>query len=741
MKNFSRLHQFATAVLFIAICAATVGVQAQEKEDITLKDIWASGKMYPKMVSGFINLKDGKSYCKLEADPSTKNTQLIRYSYATGDKTGVVIDGNKILEANKDQGFKQINFGTFYFSKDEQKALIPFKRQGIYRHSYKAFYYVWDKATNRLNKVFDEKVRYATFDPTGTKVAFVFGNNLYVKDLVKNKTKQLTKDGEYNSIINGAVDWVYEEEFSMSRGFEWNADGSHIAFYRFDESAVKEWTMAVYGSLYPYQYKFKYPKTGEANSVVDVYICNLKGKRTKLAIGSENDQYIPRIKWTKDPNVLSLQRLNRHQNKWELLMADAKTGKITTSLVEENKYYVDINDDLTFLDDKEHFVMKSERNGYYHLYLHKNNGPQVFQITDGNWEVDRLLGIDEKNNKVYFTSTEVSSMERHIYVVDIDGKNKTQLTSDPGWHSAKFSADMSTYMHTYSAAMTPMQYSIYNNKGQLIRNLEDNAAYKKKMQGWNISDIEFNQMSTEAGVMMNYYMIRPSNFDANKKYPLLMFVYGGPGSQQVTNRWLWSNFWWHQMLANKHGYVIACVDNRGTGGKGEEFKKMTYLQLGKYETIDQINAAKQFGALNYIDKNRIGIWGWSYGGYMSSLCLTKGNDVFKTAIAVAPVTNWRYYDNIYTERYMRTPQENADGYDQNSPINFVDSLKGNYLIVHGTADDNVHFQNAVEMVNKMVSKNIPFESAYYPNKNHGISGGYTRLHLFNRMTEFILENL
>ena len=646
IKNAFRI----LALSFILVTFQNNDLLAQTKTDISLKDIWASGKLYPKMVSGFINLNDGKSYCKLAMDDETKNTQLIRFSYATGEQTGIVIDGNKILAANPKLGFKKVNFGTFSFSADEQKALIPFKRKGIYRHSYEALYYVWDKTSNVLSLVSEEKIRYATFDPTGTKVAYVLNNNLFVKYLESGKVKQVTKDGERNKIINGGVDWVYEEEFSMSRGFEWNADGSKIAYYRFDESAVKEWTMPIYGSLYPYQYKFKYPKTGEANSVVDVYICNLKGKRKKLAIGSENDQYIPRIKWTKDPNVLSLQRLNRHQNKWELLMADAKSGKVTVSYTEENKYYVDINDDLTFLDDQQHFIMKSERNGYWHLYLHKNNGPQVFQITDGKWEVDRFLGVDEKNKKVYYTSTEVSSIERHIYSIDIDGNNQKQLSTKSGWNSAKFSTDMSTYLHTYSSANSPMEYAICDNTGAEIRSLEKNKKYKAMMAELNMSTLEFGQLSVEAGSMLNYYMIKPTNFDPNKKYPLLMFVYGGPGSQQVKNSWLWSNFWWHQMLANKHGYIIACVDNTGTGGKGEEFKKKTYLQLGKYETQDQINAAKFFGKQSYIDAGRIGIWGWSYGGYMSSLCLTKGNDVFKTAIAVAPVTNWRYYDNIYTER-------------------------------------------------------------------------------------------
>jgi dipeptidyl-peptidase 4 len=733
---------YSIAVLsFLLISLCSNHSSAQVKTDISLQDIWASPKLYPKMVSGFINLKDGKSYCKFSQDAETGNSQLIRYSYETGEQTGIVIDGNMIVEANAALGFKAFNFRTFYFSKDESKALIPLHREGIYRHSYRAHYYLWDKASNKLALINDKKIRYATMDPTGTKVAYVLDNNLYVKYLDKGKTKQLTKDGEFNKIINGAVDWVYEEEFSMEKGFDWNSDGSKIAYYRFDESKVKEWTIAYYGKLYPKQYKYKYPKTGEANSVVDVYICDLKGKRKKVALGSENDQYIPRIKWTKNPNILSVQRLNRHQNKWELLMVNAKSGTPTVSVLETNKYYVDINDDLKFLDDKKHFIMKSERNGYYHLYLHKNNGPQVFQITDGKWDVDQFLGIDEKNGKVYFTSTKVSSMERHIYSVDVDGNNMVQLSSKAGWNGARFSADMSTYLYTYSSANSPMEYSICNNNGAELRSLEKNEEFKKTMESLNMSPLEFGELSVEAGTNLNYYMIKPNNFDASKKHPLLMFVYGGPGSQQVTNRWLWSNFWWHQMLANKHGYVIACVDNRGTGGKGEEFKKKTYLQLGKYETEDQINSAKYFGKMSFIDEDRIGIWGWSYGGYMSSLCLTKGNDVFKAAIAVAPVTNWRYYDNIYTERYMRTPAENADGYDDNSPINFVDSLKGNYLIVHGTGDDNVHYQNSVEMVNKMISKNIPFESAYYPNKNHGISGGYTRMHLFTRMTKFILENL
>ncbi len=710
---------------------------AQSQKPITLNDIWASGVFYPKMISGFINLNDGKTYCKMEKDEAG-NTQVVQYLYASGEKTGILIDGKKIADAN---GYQYFSFGSFTLNADETKALIPVNTESIYRHSSRSNFLIWDKTTNKLSKVSEEKVMYATFNPQATKVAYVLNNDLYVKDLAKNKTKRLTKDGVQNAIINGAVDWVYEEEFGMDRGFEWNADGTKIAYYKFNESHVKEWDMEIYGNLYPNHNKFKYPKAGEANSIVDVYISNLKNKGKKIELNSQNDQYIPRIKWTKDPNKLSVQRLNRHQNHWEMLMVDAKTREVSVSVEETDKYYVDITDDIVFLADKEHFIIKSERSGFWHLYLHKVDGPQVGIITRGDWEVDQLLGVDEKNGKVYFTSTEVSPMERHVYVVDISGKNKKQLTTGKGTHSAVFSNDYSTFFHTYHSATSPYVYTIDDNQGKMVRMLEDNAVYKASLAEFKMGKLAFENIDLENGVSLNSYTIKPADFDPNKTYPLLMFVYGGPGSQQVKDNWLWHNYFWHQMLANEHGYIIAVVDNRGTGARGAEFKKMTYLQLGKYETEDQIAAAKYYGNLSYIDQSRIGIWGWSYGGYMSSLCLTKGADVFKTAIAVAPVTNWRYYDNIYTERYMRTPQENAGGYDDNSPINHVDKLKGNYLLIHGTGDDNVHFQNTAEMVNKMIHQNIKFDSEFYPNKNHGISGGYTRLHLFNRMTEYILENL
>lgn len=732
---YRKIKVFSLTLLCLIGTIATTS--AQGTKPITLADIWQSPVFYPKMIGGFVNLADGKSYCKLESDDNG-NSLVVKYDYASGQKSGTIIDGAAIAKAN---GMEKFRFSSFQLSDDETKALIPTQTESIYRHSSRSVFYVWTK-DNKLSKVNDEKVRYATFNPQSTMVAYVLNNNLYVFDLAKGKTKQLTKDGQRNAIINGAVDWVYEEEFSMSRGFEWNAAGTHIAYYRFDESRVKEWTMKYYGTLYPEIYKYKYPKAGEDNSVVEVHICNVKkGKDKNLEIGSENDQYIPRIKWTKDPNKLSIQRLNRLQNHWELLMATADKGTVEVVLEETNKYYIDIHDDLIFLDDNKHFVIKSERDGYWHLYMHKNDGPQVFQITQGNWEVDHLLGVDEKNAKVYFTSTEVSSIERHIYSIDIDGKNRTQLTKEHGTHTGRFTSDFSLFFHTHSAADKPVSYDIRNSSGEVVRVLEDNSEYREKLKEYHMSKLEFKTLKKDDGTELNYYMIKPADFDPTKTYPMLMFVYGGPGSQQVRDQWLWNNYFWHQMLANEHGYIIACVDNRGTGGKGEEFKKMTYKQLGKYETEDQIYAAKFFGKLNYVDQERIGIWGWSYGGYMSSLCLFKGNDVFKSAIAVAPVTNWRYYDNIYTERFMQRPQDNASGYDDNSPINHVDKLTGKYLVVHGMADDNVHMQNTAELISALINLNKPYDSEFYPNKNHGIYGGNTRIHLFTRMTEFILENL
>ena len=716
---------------FILILLAYSTLLFGQKRNIELSDIWASGTFYPKTVNGFVNLNDGKSYCVLEKNDEGFDA-INQYDYVSGSKI------KEILNAKDVFGDEKYGINSYAFNQDQTVVLIYFNSQKIYRHSTRGDFKVV-QLTDKQVIGGGKEVRYPTLNPKGTKLAYVKENDLYVMDLMSQKVKRITKDGEYNTIINGAVDWVYEEEFGMSKGFEWNSDGTRIAFYRFDESAVKQWQMTTYGKLYPDLYKFKYPKAGESNSIVQVFIADAhKGGCKLIALNSDADQYIPRIKWTKNPNVLSVQRLNRLQNKWNLLMVEGTNVQV--SLEETNPRYVDITDDLFFLSDEKHMIVSSERDGYKHLYFHKVDGPQIFQITSGDWEVDQVLGIDEKNELIYYTSTEVNPTERHIYSIDFQGKKKLRLTTESGWHSAQFSTDFTLALHNYHTATQPHVFNIKDKNWETQRVVEDNEDFKVRNNQFIMGDISFDQLSVNDNDL-NYWMIKPASFNDSTKYPLLMYVYGGPGSQTVKNSFGWSNYYWYQMLANKYNIIIASVDNRGTGARGADFKKMTYRQLGKYETEDQIAAAKSLGQLSFIDKNRMGIWGWSYGGYMSSLALAKGNDVFKMAIAVAPVTNWRYYDNIYTERYMGLPQDNGAGYDDNSPINFVRDIKGKYLIVHGTGDDNVHFQNSVMMVNELIKNNIPFDSEFYPNKNHSIYGGATRYHLYNKMTNFILENL
>jgi dipeptidyl-peptidase-4 len=716
---------------FILILLAYSTLLFGQKRNIELSDIWASGTFYPKTVNGFVNLNDGKSYCVLEKNDEGFDA-INQYDYVSGSKI------KEILNAKDVFGDEKYGINSYAFNQDQTVVLIYFNSQKIYRHSTRGDFKVV-QLTDKQVIGGGKEVRYPTLNPKGTKLAYVKENDLYVMDLMSQKVKRITKDGEYNTIINGAVDWVYEEEFGMSKGFEWNSDGTRIAFYRFDESAVKQWQMTTYGKLYPDLYKFKYPKAGESNSIVQVFIADAqKGGCKLIDLNSDADQYIPRIKWTKNPNVLSVQRLNRLQNKWNLLMVEGTNVQV--SLEETNPRYVDITDDLFFLSDKKHMIVSSERDGYKHLYFHKVDGPQIFQITSGDWEVDQVLGIDEKNELIYYTSTEVNPTERHIYSIDFQGKKKLRLTTESGWHSAQFSTDFTLALHNYHTATQPHVFNIKDKNWETQRVVEDNEDFKVRNNQFIMGDISFDQLSVNDNDL-NYWMIKPASFNDSTKYPLLIYVYGGPGSQTVKNSFGWSNYYWYQMLANKYNIIIASVDNRGTGARGADFKKMTYRQLGKYETEDQIAAAKSLGQLSFIDKNRMGIWGWSYGGYMSSLALAKGNDVFKMAIAVAPVTNWRYYDNIYTERYMGLPQDNGAGYDDNSPINFVRDIKGKYLIVHGTGDDNVHFQNSVMMVNELIKNNIPFDSEFYPNKNHSIYGGATRYHLYNKMTNFILENL
>ncbi|WP_370520480.1 S9 family peptidase [Cellulophaga sp. BC115SP] len=714
---------------------SSLSVVAQKK-NVSLDEVWSKFAFSQKQVRSINWMKDGSFYSALE------NGRIVKHQVTDGAAVETLFDEGVSVE-NLGQ---KITIADYTLSSNEQKILIETDPEQIYRRSSRAENFVYDIKSKKLAKLSSGgKQSFATFSPDGTKIAFVRQNNLFMVDLNTMSERQITTDGKWNNIINGMCDWVYEEEFSFAKAFFWSPDSRKIAFYTFDESKVPEYNMQMWGKLYPTDYRYKYPKAGEPNSTVSISVYNLVDTKTvKMDLGKETDLYIPRIRWTINTNVLSISRLNRYQNKMELIHADAFTGKTTTILIEESRTYVDVEnfgDDLTYLADGKSFIMSSEKDGYKHLYQYDMSGREVRQITTGKWEVDNFYGIDESSNTLYFTSTEIASIERHLYSISLDGKVKKKLSIDRGVNSANFSPDFKYFILNNSASNSPLKVSLYRSaNAQLIKVLEDNADLRARLTGYNISPKEFTVIKTADGVELNSWMIKPTNFDPNKKYPLLMFVYGGPGSQQVLNQYDGANFYWYQILAQK-GYIVACVDNRGTGGRGSEFKKCTYLNLGKLEVRDQIESAKYFGKLPFIDATRIGIQGWSYGGFMASNCLFQGADVFKAAIAVAPVTNWRYYDTVYTERFLRTPQENPSGYDDNSPVTHAKNLKGNFLLVHGTGDDNVHFQNAVALEDALIKNNKQFQSFYYPNKNHGIAGGNTRLHLYTMMTNFLEKNL
>jgi len=698
-----------------------------QKRDITLDDLWKNYAFYPKSMGGFNSMNDGEHYSTIEK--TEDGQEIIKYRFKNGKKVRTLF---------KSADFEIPKIGKYTFSKNEKQLLLATETKSIYRHSSKSVYYIYNIHTDKITKLSDKKVMYATFSPQGDKVAYVLDNNLFIQDIKRGTITQVTNDGEKNHIINGASDWVYEEEFALVRSFEWAPDGEHIAYFKFDETHVKEFSMDLFkGGLYPTQEVFKYPKAGEENSMVKVYFYNLEKEKNTYIYTEKDYEYIPRIKWTNNPKVLALYGMNRYQNELDFIIANTEDGSNKILFTEKDKYYIDIHDNLTFLP-QDNFIWTSEKDGFNHIYIKGLDGSEE-QITKGEWEVTSFHGLDSDKMEIYFTSTEEGSINRTLYVQHLDTDIKTKLSTEDGTNNSSFSKGLKYYMNSVSNANSAPIYTLHRADGKKLKTLEDNADFNTKMLDFNLTKKEFFTIRTE-DAELNAWMIKPPNFDEKKEYPLYMFLYGGPGSQQVTNSFGWTNYYWYQMLAQK-GYIVACVDNRGTGGKGSEFKKMTYKELGKYETIDQINAAKYFGNINYIDAKRIGIQGWSYGGYMSSLAITKGADVFSLAIAVAPVTNWRYYDNIYTERYMQTPQENPSGYDENSPINHVEKLKGHYLLVHGSADDNVHIQNTMEMISALVNANKQFDLFIYPDKNHGIYGGNTRYHLYKKMTDFILDNL
>lgn len=710
-----------------------------QSKTVTLEDLNKQHTFYPKSIYGLESMADGIHYTTLAND----GTCLIKFAYSTGNAVDTIVNLTKI----KDCPIKNIQ--GYSLNTNETKILLYTNRESIYRRSFKANYYIYDVKRKEVKPLSeDSKQQAATFSPDGNMIAFVKDNDIYVYKINFETETRVTKDGEYNKVINGIPDWVYEEEFSFNKAMEWSPNSTELAFIRFNETDVKQYSFPLYkgsfptkeeNALYPGEYTFKYPKAGETNSKVEVKVFHIKNRTTKTMDLGEGDYYIPRIRWTYEEGKLGIFKMNRHQSQFDLFIANTASGICKSIFTHRNDYYIaeDVLDNLTFLQDGKHFIYVGEMDGYNHVHLYTMAGMKVRQVTKGNWDVTHYYGYDEQKKLIYFQAAKVSPTQREIYAISIDGKKTNKLSPKEGTNNADFSANYKYFINRYSSTTTPTVYTLYNQSGKQIRVIEDNKTFASKIEAYHIAPKEFFTFKTSEGIELNGWMVKPLNFDPHKKYPVLMTQYSGPNSQEVLDEW---SIGWEQYLAAE-GYLVACVDPRGTGARGEEFRKCTYMKLGKYESDDQIEAARYLGSLSYVDHTRIGIWGWSYGGFMTCSSLSKGDGIFKIGIAVAPVTNWRYYDTVYTERYMRTPQENPKGYDENSPINMANNLSGRLFLIHGTADDNVHFQNTLEYAEQLVQAGKQFDMFAYPNRNHGIFGGNTRMHLYQMMSDYIKKNL
>ncbi|MGI9653316.1 S9 family peptidase [Chryseobacterium sp. RLHN22] len=705
-------------ILTLTILAAFQNISAQE---ITLDKIY-SGYYRGKGIAGITSMKNGENYLVIEQGG------IAKYSYKTSQKEGNLVDGN---------------FESYEFSDDESKILLLKESQPIYRHSFLGVYDVKDLKSGKTLSLNEGKpIQEPRFSPDATKISFIVDNNLFYQDLSSGKITQITEHGIKNKVLNGLADWVYEEEFGHARLYEWTKNSADILFVKLVETDVPEIYIPIYGkSLYPSEMRYKYPKAGEKNSVASAHIYHLAdGKKTKVNLDNFKNYYIPNVFQTANPDEIVLITSQRTQNASDVLKVNTKTGQATKLFTESDDKWIDTdNVTLEFLEDNS-FLWASERDGFRHLYWYDKDGKLKKQVTKGNWEVTEYYGYNPKSNEIFVQTTEKGSINKVVSKINIQNGKAQLISNAEGNNSANFSKNYNYFIETSSTAAKPYTFVLKDGNGKQLKELQNNDDQLKKLQADNFSVKEFITIPNAAGDQMNAWLIKPKNFDPNKKYPLFMYQYSGPGSQQVANSWDNGNALWFEMLAQK-GYIIACVDGRGTGFKGAKFKKVTFKNLGKYEIEDQIAAAKWLGNQKYIDKTRIGIFGWSFGGYMASLAMTKGADVFKAGIAVAPVTNWRYYDSVYTERFLLTPQENPAGYDDNSPTTYANLLKGKFLLIHGTADDNVHFQNSMEFSEALIQNKKQFEFMAYPDKNHGIYGGQTRPQLYQKMTDFILENL
>lgn len=719
-------------ICFFCGVSALSGATTPQYDSLTLKDIYTGTMFAAKGIDALRSTADGRHYTLLERDGDT--TRINRYDYATGEKTATLFSSEGLAPL----AGKRIS--SYQLSPDESRILIGTDAQSIFRRSYTARYYVYDTADRSLTAVTDGRIQQALFSPDATKVAYSQDNNLYYKDLASGQIVRVTSDGKAGSIINGTSDWVYEEEFAIVRLFDWSPSGKYLAYVRFDESEVPVYGMDIYNRLYPNRDTFKYPKAGARNSEVSLWIYSLDEKSARqVDVPHQDEFYIPRIRWTTGADRLAFYVMPRLQNRLDVYGISVPGWKTELIYKDKDDAYINLNDATAFLKDGS-VAFVSERDGYAHLYLKDPKG-KTRQITRGHWQITAFYGIDEKTGTAYFQSTSQGPENRDICAVSLRNGKIRRLSSATGTNSAAFSKGFAYYINTFNSATTPALYTLNDPRdGKVVKILQDNDALKARVDSLHIPGKEFSTLTTEDGQQLQMWTMRPVDFDSTKTYPLLMYVYGGPGSQQVLNTWYTSQDFWFAYLTQK-GYIVACVDGRGTGGRGAAFEKTIYKRMGELELHDQKKAAEALGRLPYIDKECIGIFGWSFGGYMASLAATRGGDTWRAAVAVAPVTSWRFYDSIYTERYLSTPQENLEGYDKNSPLIYAEDLSSRFLLIHGTADDNVHLQNTMEFSALLIAANRPFEQMVYPDKNHSIYGGLTRLHLFTKITDFLLQNL
>ena len=727
-----RFRSAAAGISAVAVLALAPPAAAQQ---LTLERIFTSrdfsgGAFYPQWSA------DGRSFVVVEADPQSRASDVWTVGIDDGKRERLVQGSRLVAEGQAEP----VDVEDIVWSADGRRALVYTNSQQVWRQRTKGTYYVWDQQAGRLTPVSRGEgwQQFAKLSPDGTRVGFVRGNNLFVVELATGRETQLTRDGGEN-VINGTFDWVYEEELGVQDGWRWSPDGRRIAFWRLDQTRVPVQTWVNDTGRYSVPVALHYPKPGEPNSQVKIGVVDAAGGETRWMDTGEGE-YLARMSWAASPTELVIQRMNRAQNRIDVLLTDVGTGRSRTLFSDTDSAWVNVDDDLTLVRGGSQILWTSQREGYNQIYLYGRDGRLVRKLTPDAWDVTSVDRVDERGGWVYFTGTGGNAAERHLFRVRLDGGAVQKLTREPGTHAASVSPDGRTFVDVYSRASAAPVSRLFRTDGTLVRSLSDNERVQANLAAAGVSEPEFFRIPTQGGAQMNAMMVRPPNFDASKKYPVLFYVYGTPGAQTVVDSWGGSRNLWHMLLAQK-GYVVVSVDTRGTSNRGRAWEKTGYLSHGVTATDDLMTAARYMAAQPYVDAGRIGMWGWSGGGFTTGLSLARGGRLYKAGISVAPVTDWRLYDNIYTERFMGTPQANPAGYDSTSVLKHAAGITAEYLVVHGTADDNVHFQNSVQLATALQGAGKQFSFMLYPGKNHGISGAQTQLHLFTMMTNWLEKNL